>query len=103
MKTSFAVAVLLGFISYPEMAQTVGLTRHARAPRSFALVQEPEVDEGDLVEEEVDDRAADEREDAAEAESARQEQLIKQMHRQTRRVNLSQHHHEEEEDEDESE
>lgn len=77
MKTSVAVAVLLGFISYPEMAQTVGLSRHHTAPRSMALVQEHDVDEGDLVEEEVDERAADEREDAAEAESARQEELIR--------------------------
>ena len=77
MKTSFAVAVLLGLIAYPEMAQTVRLARHARVPRSQALVQERDVDEGDLVEEEVDEREADVREDAAEAESAHQEQLIK--------------------------
>ena len=47
---------------------------HARVPRSEALVLERDVDEGDLVEEEVDERAdADEREEAAEAESERQE------------------------------
>lgn len=80
MKTSFAVAVLLGFISYSEMAQAVDISRHHAVPRSEALVQEHDVDEGDLVEEEVDERAsaaADEREDAAEEESARQEELIK--------------------------
>jgi len=54
-------------------------SKPARVPRSYALIQERDVDEGDLLEEEADENRgeADEREDAAEAESERQEQLVK--------------------------
>lgn len=102
MKTSFAVAVLLGLISYqPTEAHSIHKMHHAHTPRSHQLVQSREIDEGDLVEEEADERDADEREDAAESESERQEQLIRQMNKQSKRVNLSQKHtrHQEEDDE----
>jgi len=73
MKTSFAVAVLLGLVLNPTKTNAVSRHHHRIAPHSHQYIQSRDIDELDMAQEDEESRSGDnyEMENAAEAETER--------------------------------